>query len=52
MEPYDSTKVICLGSSLYVRIPAVTCTRMKIKKGDTMNIYRNGDAIVYGKVIE
>jgi len=50
MEPYDSSKVIKIGSSLYIRIPAITCQRMGIVKGTQLDIYRNGDMITYKKV--
>lgn len=51
MEPYDTAKVVAVGASLYVRIPAATCKRMNIVKGTPMNIYRNEEEIIYMKVV-
>jgi len=49
-EPYDTARVVKIGSSLYVRIPAVTCKRMEIIKGTQLDMFRDEAQIIYRKV--
>lgn len=50
MEQIDTTSITAIGVSLYVRIPAPTCRIMGLTKGTKMNIYRDGDKILFDKV--
>ena len=50
MEQIDTTSIAAIGVSHYVRIPAPTCRIMGLVKGTKMNIYRDGDMILFEKV--
>jgi antitoxin component of MazEF toxin-antitoxin module len=50
MEQIDGTTIAAIGVSLYVRIPKPTAKIMGLVKGTRMNIYRNGDEIIFKKV--
>jgi hypothetical protein len=52
MEFIDRSKAIVLGSTIYIRIPAPTCQNIGIVKGTPLNVYRDGNKIVYERVIE
>lgn len=49
MEQIDTTKIMTIGSSMYIRIPAPIARVMNLHKGVEMNVYRDGNRILYEK---
>ena len=52
MEKIDSTNVLGIGNSLYFRIPKPACVDMGFVKGTPLDIFREGDMILFSKVKE
>jgi antitoxin component of MazEF toxin-antitoxin module len=50
MEQIDRTNVSAFGGSLFVRLSAPVCKVMGIEKGTSMNVYKDGDKIVFEQV--
>jgi antitoxin component of MazEF toxin-antitoxin module len=51
MEQIDSTNAVMIGGSIYVRIPAPACKLMEIIKGTGLKVYRDGNKLIYERVI-
>ena len=47
MEIIDKVKVISVGKSLYIPLPASLCSILEIAKGTGLNVYKEGDRITY-----
>ena len=47
MEIIDKVKVISVGKSLYIPLPASLCSILEIVKGTGLNVYKEGDRITY-----
>jgi antitoxin component of MazEF toxin-antitoxin module len=47
MELVDRTNIIAVGKSLYVLVPSSIRKVTKLVKGDRMNVYKEGNRIIY-----
>ena len=47
MEIIDKVKVISVGKSLYIPLPASLCGILKFAKGTGLNVYKEGERITY-----
>jgi antitoxin component of MazEF toxin-antitoxin module len=52
MELIDHINATGIGPSVYVRIPSPMCKLLGIVKGSALNIYKDGNKIVYEKKVE
>ena len=52
MEQIDRAPVTQLGGTMLIRIPKPICAILGIKKGTHMDIYKDGDTIIYRKGCE
>lgn len=52
MEQIDRAPVTQMGGTMLIRIPKPVCAILGIKKGTPMDIYKDGDSIVYRKGCE
>ena len=50
MEIIDKVKVISVGKSLYIPLPASLCSILEIAKGTGLNVYKEGERLSYEKV--
>lgn len=47
MELIDQMNVSAFGGSLYIRLTAPVCKILGIEKGTAMNMYKDGNKIVF-----
>ena len=51
MDEIDRRSAAAFGKSLYVPLPSALCRVMDISKGTVFKLYRDGNKIIYEKLV-